>query len=179
MTAPVLYTLRRHRDVSNVSGTGDVATIVEFGSGLTVLHWDSDTPSVQVHTDFRHIERLHGHSGASSIVELNDTGRLVGAYQRTVDLMLRLSSRRHPVTVKPHPDHPDCLRVTFDAAHNWALWVHELAGFPNAVHAAVQEEVNGELEHRWITPDGAIWLVYHSPLPDDEPPLKSFEREDR
>jgi len=175
MTTPVIYTLRRHRDVSNVSGTGDVATIVEFGSGLTVLHWDSDTPSVQVHTDIRHIEQRHGHNGASTL-ELNDTARLLGAYWRVTDLMLLTKDAWQPTTVKPHPGHPDRLRLTFSGHSRWRWWVEILDGSEDA---AVHEEVNGEMEHRWCTPDGDIWLSYFTPLPRDENPLDTFHKEDR
>jgi hypothetical protein len=166
MTAPIIYTLRRHRDVSNVSGTGDVATIVEFGSGLTVLHWDSDTPSVQVHTDFRHIEQLHGHKGASSIVELNDTGRLLDAYKLVAGLMTVVSPQWMPLTVRPHPDHADRLRITFAKKDAWDVWIRRLDGSTNA---ATHEELNGETEHRWVSPDGAIWLAYYTPLASTNP----------
>lgn len=177
MTPPVLYTLRRHHDVSGVSGTGDVATIVEFSSGMTVLHWESDTPSIQVHPDFRQIEHLHGHGGAST-VELNDTARLLGAYQAVVPMMLNCDPQQMPLTVSPHPDHPDRLRLVFSSRTDWAVWVQGIAGFPNAVHAAVQEEKDGEVEHRWTTPSGDIWCVFYSPL-TDENPLQRFHQEDR
>lgn len=155
-----VYTLHRHRDVSNVSGVGPVATICEFSSGLVAMHWNSDTPSVAVYTDIRHIEALHGHEGASTLTLQDDPARLLAAYEQVTPLLLRTTGVR-PTTIGRHPDHPDRLRVTFSMFACWDRWVSALGG---SVDAATHEEVNGEIQHRWVSPDGNLWLIYHSPI---------------
>ena len=154
MTA-IVSTLMRHRDVSGVSGEGPIGTVVEFGSGLTAFHWDTDTPSVTVYTDVRHVLQLHGHQGASTLVasetRLEKAYRLVVPYLRGDDW----------ITCGPHPDHPDRLRVTFPDEPTWLFWIALLEG---SSYAATHEEVAGEMRHTWITPDGNVWLIYHTPL---------------
>jgi hypothetical protein len=186
MTATV-STLMRHRDVSGVSGEGAVATVCEFESGLTAVHWDSETPSVAIYTDVRHVLDLHGHKGATTLV-LNDTERLLAGYQLVTPWLLSARYHDRPITCKAHPDHPDRLRATFKDERVWRFWISLLDG---SSHAAVHEEVNGEIEHRWVHPSGNVWLVYFTPLlprliaseafvvPADETPLQNFEREDR
>jgi hypothetical protein len=183
MTATV-STLMRHRDVSGVSGEGPVATVCEFGSGLTAVHWDSETPSVAIYTDVRHVLDLHGHKGATTLV-LNDTEALLGWYERLCKFLT--SEQRRPVTCGPHPDHPGRIRVVVQP-EDFAFWTALLDG---STDASVWEAVNGELEHRYATPDGLVWLVSYQPLPPgfiaseafvvpaDETPLQNFEREDR
>jgi hypothetical protein len=154
------YAFNRHHDVSGVSGTGPVATVVEFDNGDAVLHWDTDTPSTTVFSDIRHIEALHGHGGASTL-ELLETDRLLKAYQQVVPWMLGARYLDRPLTCAPHPDHPDRLRLVFREQRVWAFWISLLDG---ALAASVQEEVNGEIEHRWTSPDGNLWLVYYTPV---------------
>ena len=180
MTATV-STLMRHRDPSTVSGTGPVATVCEFGSGLTAVHWDTDTPSVTVYTDVRHVLQLHGHQGASTL-ELNDTEALLAWYERLCRYLC--SHRRQPVTCGPHPDYPSRIRLTFNSYATFAFWVALLDG---STDAAIQEEVDGELQQRWATPDGLVWLTCYSeaesPMAPDswinEGPLETYDREDR
>lgn len=167
-----MFHLLRHEDRSGVSGTGVVGTVVEFDSGLTVLHWDSETPSVAVYTDERHIEQLHGHGGASELVPYET--RLERSYRRVMPYLL--AGGWSPVTCGPHPDHPDRLRVTFDGQSTWRYWVALLDG---NTYAGTHVEVNGEMRHRWIDPSGDLWLEYFSPLADDNDPLETFHREDR
>jgi hypothetical protein len=168
-----LWHLNRHHDVSGVSGEGDgVATICEFPSGLIALHWNSDTPSVTVYTDIRHIEKLHGHEGAST-VEIAET-RLERAYRVVMPWLL--AGGKGPFMCGPHPDQPDRLRLIFQDQAAWARWI---ALFDGSTHAATHVEVNGELRHRWIDPEGDIWMEYFSPLADDNDPLETFHREDR
>ena len=169
-----LYSLNRHHDISGVSGEGDnIATICEFASGLTAMHWNSDTPTIEVLTDLRHVTKLHAHGGASTLSLLES--RLLSAYQRVVPLLL--SDLRIPTTVAPHPDHPDRLRLTFKSKGIWAFWVALLDG---STHAAVHEEVNGEVEHRWIDPKGDLWCIYYTPTATaTDDPLTNFDQEDR
>lgn len=175
MTA-TLYHLNRHRDPSGVSGKGDdIATICEFPSGLVAMHWNSETPSVAVYTDIRHIERLHGHEGASTL-EIDDAPRLLRAYQRVMRWMLSARYNDRPLTVTPHPDHPGRLRLTFQDERVWAWWI---ALFDGSTYAASHVEVNGEMQHTWVSPDGDLWLQHFTRIPNDEHPLETFDREDR
>lgn len=174
MTA-AMYSLMRHRDVTGISGEGHVATIVEFDDGHTVLHWDTATPSTTVYTDIRHITALHGHEGASTLEPL-DNSRLLAGYQRVTPYLLTAEPRK-PLMVAPHPDHPDRLRLVFDSTGSaWAFWVALLDG---STHAAVHEEVNGEIEHRWVSPDDNLWLVYYTPTATATDPLTTYDEEDR
>lgn len=170
-----MFTLQRSSDPSGVSGTGQVGTVCEFDSGLTVLHWDTATPSIAVYTDSRHIEQLHGHEGATVLVPLET--RLESAYKRVVPLLLRRRYDDRPITVAPHPDHLDRLRVTFENGRQWSFWVALLDG---STYAASHSEVNGEMQHTWVSPDGDLWLQYWTPIPNDsEGPLAIFDKEDR
>lgn len=185
MTATV-STLMRHHDVSGVSGEGPIGTVVEFESGLTAFHWDTDTPSVTVYTDVRHVLQLHGHGGASTLIAAET--RLEQAYRTVMPFLL--AGGWSPLTCAPHPDHPDRLRTTFEDESTWRYWVALLDG---STHAASHEEVDGEMRHTWVHPDGNVWLVYHTPIPgrlvaserfvvpmdDDEDPLDNFHKEDR
>lgn len=175
MTA-TLYHLNRHRDPSGVSGQGDdIATICEFPSGLVAMHWNSETPSVAVYTDIRHIERLHGHEGASTL-EIDDAPRLLKAYQRVMPHILASRDGWAPVMCAPHPDHPNSLRLIFPDERVWRWWIALLDG---STDAAVQEDIGGETEHRWTSPFGDIWLVFHARHTTTDHPLDTFDREDR
>jgi hypothetical protein len=61
------FVLDRHVDVTHVSGTGVVAEGFEASDGTVFLRWLSDTPSSVIYDDIRHVERVHGHHGATQI----------------------------------------------------------------------------------------------------------------
>ena len=153
------FTLIRHDDVSGVSGTGEVADGYEAPDGAVVLRWRGDRPSWGIWGDIRDVEAIHGHNGKSE-VRYTDQSGLLAAYARVVPFLLHNS--RQPLTCREHPDLPGRLRLTFRDEDAWRFWVALLDG---STDAAVHEEVNGEMQHRFTTPDGLIWLVYHSPLP--------------
>jgi hypothetical protein len=119
---------------------------------------------VTVYTDIRHITALHGHSGASTL-ELLDKDRLLRAYQRTVTWLLSARYADRPITVGPHPDHPDRLRLTFKDERVWKFWI---ALFDGSSDAATHDEVNGEIAHTWIDPEGDIWMQYFTPAASPE-----------
>ena len=54
------------------------------------------------------------------------------------------------------------MRLTFANEDAWRFWIALLDG---STDAAIHEEVAGEMQHRFATPDGLVWLTYHSPLP--------------
>jgi hypothetical protein len=63
--------MHRDTDVTGVSGTGLVAEGMQFSDGATVIHWLGDHPSTVVWPDISHVEAIHGHSGATRIVWLD------------------------------------------------------------------------------------------------------------
>lgn len=67
------FVLRRHHDVTGVSGTGDVADGVLWPDGTASVRWRGEHPSV-VHWDRGRlsVETIHGHGGATEIVWLDD-----------------------------------------------------------------------------------------------------------
>jgi hypothetical protein len=165
MTGAVVYRLNRHRDVSGVSGEGDEkATVVEFSSGLSVLHWNSDKPSIQVHTDIRHIIDHHGHGGASELV-LYENERLIKAYaQVCFFLSHQMIPDRLPLSVGPHPEWPDRLLVKVRPAA-FSFWVVLLDG---SVSACSHEEVGGQIITTWVSPDGGLWVQsFENAMPAD------------
>jgi hypothetical protein len=165
MTA-TLYGLNRLHDVSGVSGEGDdKATVCEFESGLVAMHWNSDTPTVEVLTDIRHVTKLHAHGGASVLSILEN--RLVRAYQRVVPWVVSAQHRDRPITCAPHPDHPDRLRLTLKDEIAWRFWV---ALFDGSTEAATHTEVAGEIQHQWIDPEGDLWLTYYTPTATSNDP---------
>lgn len=165
--------VRRHHDVSGVSGTGDVAELAEFSDGAVAVRWPGDHPSTACWNDIRDVEFIHGHQGATEIV-FTEEARLLAAYLRVVPFLLNAGSSM-PVTVTPHPDHPDRLRLTFKGKYSWGYWVALLDG---STHAATHVEVNGEIEHTWISADGNVWLQHYTPISGDDP-LETFGKEDR
>jgi hypothetical protein len=164
-------TLRRHFDVSKVSGTGDVAEFAEFSDGAVAVRWHGDHPSTAVWNDIRDVEFIHGHKGATEIVPI-ETDRLLAAYKRVVPFLMA-GYGNHPVTAVPHPDHPDRIRVTFATEKAWRFWIALLDGSSDA---ATRDEVNGEIAHTWISADGNVWLVHYTrQLPN---PILSWESHD-
>lgn len=68
------FELHRHEDVTGVSGTGVVAEGVVFRDGVAVLRWLGEWPTSVVWHErgVDSIEHVHGHSGATDIVWLDD-----------------------------------------------------------------------------------------------------------
>lgn len=155
------FILQRHVDHSGVSGTGVVAEGAEFSDGSVALRWPGEHPSTAVWPDMRDMEAIHGHQG-DTVVQYTGSERLVAAYQRVVPWMLSARYADRPITCAPHPDHPDRLRATFKDERAWRFWV---ALLDLSTDTASHEEVDGEVRHTVITPDGNVWLVWHSPIP--------------
>jgi hypothetical protein len=67
------FVLRRHHDVSGISGLGDVADGVLWPDGTASIRWRGEHPSV-VHWDRGRlsVEHIHGHQGATEIVWLDE-----------------------------------------------------------------------------------------------------------
>lgn len=71
-TCPKPFALFRHEDVTGASGTGLVATGVQFDDGTTVLRWRGETPSTVVWPSVEAAQNIHGHDGRTQIVWLNE-----------------------------------------------------------------------------------------------------------
>ena len=69
---PRRFLVRRHQDISGVSGVGLVASGVMWADGSVALHWHT---KINSHTIFPAIEdmlELHGHAGATELVWLDE-----------------------------------------------------------------------------------------------------------
>jgi len=62
------FLLRRDRDVSGISGTGDIAEGVQFSDGTTVVRWYGTHSSVVVWRSLDDALAIHGHDGATRVV---------------------------------------------------------------------------------------------------------------
>jgi hypothetical protein len=67
------FGLRRHHDVSGVSGEGWVAEGVQWTDGEATIHWLSEYPTTTSHPrGMESIERVHCHEGASEVIWYDD-----------------------------------------------------------------------------------------------------------
>lgn len=64
---PKRFMLHRKVDHSGVSGTGWVASGVEFSDGTVVVRWYGSDPSTSVWESIRALQAIHGHNGATEI----------------------------------------------------------------------------------------------------------------
>lgn len=65
-----VFELRRHEDVSGVSGTGVVAHAVEWPNGICTLNWATQYSSTAVYQSLDTMKKIHEHGGMSSFVEV-------------------------------------------------------------------------------------------------------------
>mgnify|MGYP001617002636 CR=1 FL=1 len=63
-----LFYLQRDKDISGVSGIGNVADGVEFANGMCALSFHSEFPHCNVYLNMRALLEVHGHEGATKIV---------------------------------------------------------------------------------------------------------------
>ncbi|HZC53767.1 MAG TPA: hypothetical protein VE441_14890 [Mycobacterium sp.] len=62
------FRLNRREDPSGVSGTGIVATGIEYDTGQAVVTWLGEWPTVDIHLrGLESVEHLHGHGGSTVI----------------------------------------------------------------------------------------------------------------
>lgn len=69
---PRRFRLVRERDISGVSGVGLVAWGVEFPDGRAAVRWNSEIAQTCAWDSMEHIERIHGHGGATRVEWLDD-----------------------------------------------------------------------------------------------------------
>jgi hypothetical protein len=69
---PRRFVLNRKADISGVSGTGLVASGGMWGDGSVALHWHTRIRSHVIFPAIQDMLELHGHSGATELVWLDD-----------------------------------------------------------------------------------------------------------
>lgn len=72
-----LYKLVRNKDVTGLSGTGDVAFIAKLPSGRCVMEWTSNHPTITIFANLDELILIHGHNG-SSVLECLDEPKKKG-----------------------------------------------------------------------------------------------------
>lgn len=66
------FVLRRHEDVTGLSGVGDVAWGVWFPDGTAVVRWRGEHRSTVVWHNMASVEMIHGHVGKTEIVWIDE-----------------------------------------------------------------------------------------------------------
>lgn len=66
------FIIRRHEDVTGLSGTGDVAWGCSFPDGTAVVRWRSEHRSTVVWENVKSVEAIHGHVGKTEIVWIDN-----------------------------------------------------------------------------------------------------------
>ena len=61
------FKLDRLVDVSQVSGTGEVAEGIQFADGSVALHWPGATPCTAVFGSIDAVVHVHGHGGRTVV----------------------------------------------------------------------------------------------------------------
>lgn len=75
------FVLRRHEDVTGISGTGIVADGALFpaaGKSKAVVRWRGERGSTVTWDNVRHVQEIHGHDGRTT-VEFIPVGELIAA----------------------------------------------------------------------------------------------------
>lgn len=62
------FVLRRHEDVTGVSGTGIVAIGVVFKDGKCSMQWNTPVRSICIYDSIDDLMKIHGHDGATVLV---------------------------------------------------------------------------------------------------------------
>ncbi|MGA5489590.1 hypothetical protein ACPCK1_17760 [Streptomyces pseudogriseolus] len=72
---PLRFTVRRHHDVTGVSGDGNVADGVLWPDGTASVRWRGEHPSAVFWDRGRvSVEFIHGHQGATEVVLVDQDG---------------------------------------------------------------------------------------------------------
>ena len=61
------FVLNRNKDVSGISGTGEVAAGVEFDDGQVVLSWHGRFHTIEVLPNAKALMDIHGHGGSTEV----------------------------------------------------------------------------------------------------------------
>lgn len=98
MTQPRLFQLQRDTDVTGVSGTGIVADGIEFPDGVVALRWRGEWPTSVVFHDqgIDSVAHVHGHSGSTRIVFIDERAQALEEAAAAVDGERLISRTGHP-----------------------------------------------------------------------------------
>lgn len=89
---PRLFVLRRDRDVTGVSGLGDVADGVQWPDGSVVLRW-RERPSTAVWASLELMLSVHGHDGATRVVWTDEASKGRAVLASALGRAYRLADR--------------------------------------------------------------------------------------
>ena len=78
LTLPQRFTLERHIDETGISGTGTVASGIEWPDGTVALRWHSQSnpcppSSTAVYASIDDVIAIHGHGGKTSVRWIDGT----------------------------------------------------------------------------------------------------------
>jgi L-alanine-DL-glutamate epimerase-like enolase superfamily enzyme len=62
------FVLQRDKDISGVSGTGEIAEGTLYTNGVVTVTWYGEHSSTSVWTSFEAMLAIHGHQGATRVV---------------------------------------------------------------------------------------------------------------
>ncbi len=62
------FALQRNEDASGVSGTGGVASGIEFPDGQVAMRWNTVTASTGIYESIEDVIAVHGHEGRTEVV---------------------------------------------------------------------------------------------------------------
>lgn len=68
MPYPRIFGLYRKEDPTGISGTGIVATGIEWENGRCAIQWRSAVSSVALYESIDDIRLIHGHGGSTEII---------------------------------------------------------------------------------------------------------------
>lgn len=62
------FKLSRNKDLSGVSGTGEVAEGVEFDTGQVAICWMTKYHAIGIYENLHVLEMVHGHEGSTKVI---------------------------------------------------------------------------------------------------------------
>ncbi len=95
------FVLRRHHDVTGVSGTGIVADGALFpaaGKSVCVVRWRGERGSTVIWDHLGHVKEIHGHDG-NTVIELVPVHDLVAALKAVMAIQPASASQGTPDVV--------------------------------------------------------------------------------
>ena len=95
------FVLRRHHDVTGVSGTGIVADGALFpaaGKSVCVVRWRGERGATVVWDHLGHVKEIHGHDG-NTVIELVPVHDLVAALKAVMAIQAATASMGDPDVV--------------------------------------------------------------------------------
>lgn len=150
------FTLLRHFDVSNVTGTGQVAQGVEFDDGTISLRWFGVRASTNNYACIDDVISVHCHGDKSEVVWHDQT--VLGKVGELVAAGLGFN---HIYQIG-HGDEP-WVEVATNSRLQWLSWLQQLSPAEHPEDAAVQVDWEGrcyDWQHRWMDPTGNILVTY-------------------